>query len=104
MEQNKKGNILKTIGFTLLVVVLFGIVLILIVRSEERWFAYVILAASAGSLVFFRRKSFWHGFRVFLSWIAAYTICTFAKGERSRLYQSGWRYSGCVQGCSGGGE
>ncbi len=74
MEQNKKRNILKTIGFTLLVVVLFGIVLILMISSEERWFAYLILVASVGSLVFLRRKSFWHGWRVFLSWIVTYTI------------------------------
>lgn len=74
MEQNKKGKILKTIGFTLLIVLCFGIVLVLMISSEERWFAYLILAASIGALVFLRRKSFWHGWKVIFCWVIAIAI------------------------------
>lgn len=74
MEQNEKGNILKTIGFTLLLVVVFGLVLVLMVSSKERWFAYLILVVSVGTLVFLRRKEFWRGWRVLLCWIVAFAI------------------------------
>ncbi|WP_195724381.1 amidohydrolase family protein [Paenibacillus monticola] len=49
-------------------------VLILMISSDERWFAYLILAACVGSLVILRRTKFWHGWRVFLCWILALVI------------------------------
>ncbi|RKD31850.1 hypothetical protein [Lacrimispora algidixylanolytica] len=41
----KRRDILMTIGFTLLLVLLFGVVLVLMISSGEQWFAYLILAA-----------------------------------------------------------
>lgn len=74
MEKHIKRSILKTIGFTLLSVLLFGIVLLLMIASGERWFAYLILAACAGALVFVRRSAFWHGWRVPLCWIITLAV------------------------------
>lgn len=70
----KQGKILMTIGFVLLLVLLFGVVLVLMVSSEERWFAYLILAACIGFLVFLRSTKFWGGWRVPLSWILALAV------------------------------
>lgn len=70
----KQRNILKTIGFALLLVLLFGIVLVLMISSDERWFAYLILAACVGSLVFLRRMKFWRRWRVPLCWILALVV------------------------------
>lgn len=74
MEKNTKMKIPKTIGFVLLLVILFGSVLVLMISSSERWYAYLILAASVGFLVILRRKKFWHGWRVPLCWIVALFI------------------------------
>lgn len=74
MEQNKTGKILNIIGFTLLLVLFFGTVLVLMISSKERWFAYLILAASIGSLVFLRMTRFWHGWKALLCWVTALAI------------------------------
>ncbi|MBW4082615.1 amidohydrolase family protein [Paenibacillus sp. S150] len=74
MEQNAKRKILKTIGFMLLFVLLFGIVLVLMISSDERWFGYLILAVCAGLLIALRRTELWHGWRVPLYWILALAI------------------------------
>lgn len=74
MKHTARKKLFNTIGFILLLVLLFGIVLVLMISSGERWFAYLLLAASIGSLVYLRRKTFWHGTRVLLCWIAALAI------------------------------
>lgn len=74
MEQNTKRKIPKTIGFVLLLALLFGIVLVLMIGSSERWYAYLILAACIGLLVILRRTKFWHGWRVPLCWVAALVV------------------------------
>lgn len=74
MEQKTERKILKMIGFVILSVVLFGIVLVLMISSDERWYAYLILAACAGSLIILRRTKFWYGWRVPLYWILALVI------------------------------
>lgn len=74
MEQNTKREILKTIGFILSSVLLFGIVLLLMISSGERWFAYLILAACVGSLVILRRTKFWHGWQILVCWALALII------------------------------
>lgn len=71
MGRSAERRILKTIGFMLLLVLLFGIVLVLMIGSGERWFAYLILAACVGVLITLRRMKFWHGWRVPLCWAAA---------------------------------
>lgn len=74
MKQNVERKILKTIGFVILLVLLFGIVLVLMISSDERWYAYLILAACVGSLIILRRTKFWHGWRVPLYWVLAVVI------------------------------
>lgn len=74
MEQNTKRKILSTIGFGLLFVLVFGIVLVLMISSDERWYGYLILAACAGFLITLRRMKLWHGWRVPLYWILALVI------------------------------
>jgi imidazolonepropionase-like amidohydrolase len=74
LAQNIKRKILKTIGFALLLMISFGIVLLLMITSSERWFSYLILAACVGSLVFLRGKTFWHGWRVLFCWAAALIV------------------------------
>ena len=74
MEKNAKRKILNTIGFVILLMLLFGIVLVLMISSGERWFAYLFLAACIGSLVYLRKKTFWHGWRVLLCWMAALVV------------------------------
>lgn len=71
MAKHKRTNLLKTTIFTLLSVLLFGLVLVLMMSSGERWYAYLILAACVGALVFVRRLEFWRGWRVLLCWIIA---------------------------------
>jgi energy-coupling factor transporter transmembrane protein EcfT len=63
-----------TIGFTLLLVLLFGVVLVLMASSGERWFAYLILAACVGLLVFLRSTKFWRGWRVPLCFILTLVV------------------------------
>lgn len=70
----KRRNILMTIGFTLLLVLLFGVVLVLMVSSGERWFAYLILMACVGLLVFLRSTKFWRGWRVPLCFVLALVV------------------------------
>lgn len=70
----KRKNILKTICFTLLLVLLFGAVLVLMISSGERWFAYLILVACVGLLVFLRSTKFWRGWRIPTSWILALVV------------------------------
>ncbi|QOX65715.1 amidohydrolase family protein [Anoxybacterium hadale] len=70
----KQRKILMTIGFVLLLVLLFGVVLVLMISSGERWFAYLILAACVGLLVFLRNTKFWRGWRVPLFWIFALVV------------------------------
>ena len=85
----KQRNILMTIGFALLLVILFGVVLMLMISSEERWFAYLILAACIGLLVFLRSTKFWRGWRIPLIWILALVVAwtgLFA-GQPSTLIQ-----------------
>lgn len=74
MEQNTKRKILKTLGFVLLSVFLFGVVLVLMISSGERWYAYLILAACVGLLIYVRRTKFWHGYRVLLCWVVALVV------------------------------
>ncbi|ULO06242.1 amidohydrolase family protein [Paenibacillus sp. 19GGS1-52] len=74
MTKNVKRKVQKTIGFSLLLVLLFGIVLVLMISSKERWFAYLILAACVGLLVFLRSTKFWRGWRVPLCWILAIVV------------------------------
>lgn len=74
MEQNKKRKILNTIGFVLLFVLVFGIVLVLMISSDERWYGYLILAACAGFLITLRRTELWHGWRITLYWILALVL------------------------------
>ncbi len=74
MEKHIKGSILKTIGFALLSVLLFGMVLVLMISSGERWYAYLILAACVGALVFVRGSAFWRGWRIPLCWIMALAV------------------------------
>lgn len=74
MKNHIRRSFLKTSGFTLLSVLLFGIVLVLMISSGERWFAYLILAACIGALVFVRRSTFWHGWRVPLCWVIALAV------------------------------
>ncbi|MEK3700872.1 amidohydrolase family protein [Paenibacillus sp. FSL R10-2199] len=74
MEQNTKRKLLSTIGFGLLFVLVFGIVLVLMISSDERWYGYLILAACAGFLITLRRMKLWHGWRVPLCWILALVI------------------------------
>lgn len=74
MEQKTERKILKMIGFVILSVILFGIVLVLMISSDERWYAYLILAACVGSLIILRRTKYWHGWRVPLYWIVAVVI------------------------------
>lgn len=74
MEQSRKRKILKMVGFMFLLVLLFGIVLALMISSDERWFAYLILTACIGSLVMLRRTEFWHGWRVPLCWVVALVV------------------------------
>ncbi|OMF27772.1 hypothetical protein [Paenibacillus sp. FSL H8-0259] len=74
MEQNTKRKLLSTIGFGLLFVLVFGIVLVLMISSDERWYGYLILAACAGFLITLRRMKLWHGWRVPLYWILALVI------------------------------
>lgn len=74
MAQNIIKNVIKTIGFTLLLVLLFGIVLVLMISSNERWFVYLILTACVGSLIYLRRTKFWHGWRIPLYWILAIVV------------------------------
>jgi energy-coupling factor transporter transmembrane protein EcfT len=70
----KRRNILMTIGFTLLLVLLFVVVLVLMVSGGERWFAFLILAACVGLLVFLRSTKFWRGWRVPLCFILTLVI------------------------------
>ncbi len=70
----KQRNILKTIGFALLLVLLFGVILVLMISSRERWFAYLILAVCIGWLIFIRSTKFWRGFRVPLCWLLALAV------------------------------
>ncbi|EHJ02246.1 amidohydrolase [Clostridium sp. DL-VIII] len=70
----KQRNILMTIGFALLLVLLFGVVLVLMISSGERWFAYLILAACVSLLVFLRSTRFWRGWRILLCWILALVV------------------------------
>jgi ABC-type lipoprotein release transport system permease subunit len=42
MEQKTERKILKMIGFVILSVILFGIVLVLMISSDERWYAYLM--------------------------------------------------------------
>jgi imidazolonepropionase-like amidohydrolase len=70
----KKRNILMTIGFLLLLMLLFGVVLVLMISSGERWFAYLILATCIGLLIFLRSTNFWRGWRVPLCWILALVV------------------------------
>lgn len=48
MKNQIRKSVLKTGGFTLLSVLLYGIVLLLMISSGERWYAYLILAACIG--------------------------------------------------------
>jgi imidazolonepropionase-like amidohydrolase len=51
------------------------------ISSNERWFAYLILAACVGLLVFLRSTKFWRGWRVLLSWVLTLVVawtCLFA--------------------------
>lgn len=74
MEQYTKRKILNTLGFVLLFVFVFGIVLVLMISSDERWYGYLILVACAGLLITLRRTKLWHGWRVPLYWILALVI------------------------------
>ncbi|MGW8440214.1 hypothetical protein ACWGXJ_04295 [Paenibacillus sp. S33] len=74
MKNHISRSFLKTSGFTLLSVLLFGLVLVLMISSGERRFAYLILAACIGALVFVRRSIFWHGWRVPLCWVIALAV------------------------------
>ncbi len=74
MVKNTKRSILKTIGFVLLLVLLFGIILLLMISSTERWFGYLILASCVGVLVYLRRTKFWHGWRIPLYWMLAIIV------------------------------
>ncbi len=74
MEKPIKRSILKTVGFTLLSVLLFGMVLVLMIASGERWYAYLLLAVCVAALVFVRRSAFWRGWRVPLCWIIALAV------------------------------
>lgn len=74
MEKPIKRSILKTVGFTLLSVLLFGMVLVLMIASGERWYAYLLLAVCAAALVFVRRSAFWRGWRIPLCWIMALAV------------------------------
>ncbi|WP_341346586.1 amidohydrolase family protein [Paenibacillus sp. FSL H3-0469] len=74
MKNQIRKSVLKTGGFTLLSVLLFGIVLLLMISSGERGYAYLILAACIGGLVFVRRSAFWHGWRVPLCWVVALAV------------------------------
>lgn len=74
MEHKTERKILKMIGFVILSVILFGIVLVLMISSDERWYAYLILAACAGSLIILRKTKFWYGWRVPLYWILTLVI------------------------------
>ncbi|WP_340026572.1 amidohydrolase family protein [Paenibacillus sp. FSL K6-1096] len=74
MEHKTERKLLNFIGFVMLSVILFGIVLVLMISSDERWYAYLILAACAGSLIMLRRTKFWYGWRVPLYWILALVI------------------------------
>jgi imidazolonepropionase-like amidohydrolase len=70
----KQRNILKTVGFALLLVLLFGVVLVLMISSGERWFAYLILAVCIGLLIFLRSTKFWRGWRVPTCWILVLVV------------------------------
>lgn len=74
MAQNIKRKVLKAIGFALLLALLFGIVLVLMISSGERWFAYLILTACICVLVFLRSTKFWRGWRVPFCWILALAV------------------------------
>ncbi len=74
MEQNAKRKFINTIGFALLLVLLFGTVLVLMISSNERWFAYLMLAVCVGLLIFLRSTKFWHGWRISLCWILALVV------------------------------
>ena len=74
MERITRRKFLKTVGFVFLSVLLFGLVLMLMLGSGERWFAYLILAACISVLVMLRRTKFWHGWRILLCWLAALAI------------------------------
>lgn len=74
MKQYAKRKILRTTGFVLLSVLLFGIVLVLMISSGELWFAYLVLAAAATALVMMRRTKFWHGWGVLSCWILALVL------------------------------
>jgi pimeloyl-ACP methyl ester carboxylesterase len=71
-KTNKKAS--RTIGFLLLAILLFGIVLLLMIASGVRWYAYLILSTCIGLLIFLRGKKFWHGWRVPLIWLFALTL------------------------------
>lgn len=71
MDNKRKRTGWKTIGFTLLAVLLFGMVLVLMISSGERWFAYLILAVCVAALVLVRSSSLWSGWRVLLCWLIA---------------------------------
>ena len=55
-------------------VLLYGIILVLMISSSEHWYAYLILLACVGALVYLRRMKFWHGWRVPLFWLAALVV------------------------------
>lgn len=74
MAHIAKRKILKTIGFVFLLVFLFGIVLVLMIGSRERWFAYLILTACVGLLLLLRRMKFWHGWKIPLCWTVALSV------------------------------
>lgn len=77
MENKRNGNGWRTIGFTLSAVLLFGLVLVLMISSGERWFAYLILAVCVAALVLVRRSVFWSGWRVPLCWLIALGVAWF---------------------------
>jgi pimeloyl-ACP methyl ester carboxylesterase len=73
-KTSKRKKIATTIGFILLLSIVFGVVLVLMISSSVKWFAYLILVACVGILVVLRKKVFWHGWKIPLFWILALVI------------------------------
>lgn len=71
---NGKRNLGKSIGFTILVLLLFGILLASMVLIRARWYAYMGLGFAVLTLVLVRTRYLWRGWRVLLCWACALAV------------------------------